>query len=822
MPRDTQILTQDIADEQLIDTQPKTGSRLRTLVDKPILNFFYLQSVVISAPVTSIRLDQSLLGKTPSVGSGMGIMTSRKSAIFQGGKNKGVPDGSSNDVSGQMAFVASLTFSINMVFGNPVGTTVGNPGDVQIGDSVLIATPVPFLAVITNKVPNGPNFDLTFNSSFLLGSSGLYTATRISRWTMTFKDSANVTFTMPAQTLDLGILQRSFVSDTAESLALGLNPEQIPQTPGGGGGGGDIKSDGTVPFANDESMGNHKLTNLSNGTNPADGVNLSQMQAGDAATLAAADAFATAAAAAAQAAAESFATAGDVATLAAAEAFFTANDKYAPDRIVDPSGHGTDTTLATAIAALAATGGTIWVKGGTFVISTTITLPLKNIRIIGSGGNTVGPGVIEDATIFDLQANAIALFTTSTGGGGTDFASFYFSDFKVVGNGVAAQQFFKAPTLALGCAAIAERLHIEAVQDIINTQGQDVDFTFRDSVLNPTTATASFWNSPGSTGELTWDHVAASLPGPSTNAISGTPNWTVRYSYLGGPPMINPSIFVVNQIQWDGFFLGKNADKADVTIGGAASTIASCEFIGVTLHVNATLFFLTNSWFSNSAGATPTSQVEINGVGSVAEAVISNCIFSGFGAATHAVDVVNVTDVSITGCQSSGHTVDGIRASVSSTLSVSNCRFVEGTPVNETATTVTGRYGDNDGFTGSVIVGLNSVVEGARRKDVTGGNTTDGFVTVFTHLNAKGLLGIGAIKNTGANSLDVQQTVTDSFGVTSSSIIAVPAGNNQSLDEQLPIGTAFPAYVSYAVQVRSTTPGNPTTYNLRHTSHGAY
>lgn len=385
-------------------------------------------------------------------------------------------------------------------------------------------------------------------------------------------------------------------------------------------------------------------------------------------------------------------------------------DKYAADRIVDPSGlTGTDTTLASALAALPANGGTIYVKAGTYNISTTMTLPLKNVKIIGAGGNVTGPGINLDATIFDLGSNAIALFTTPLGGGGTVFASYYFSDFKVIGNSSAAQQFLRAPVLALGSAVIGERLHIEGVQDIVKTAGQDLDVTFRDSTLNPKTATASFWNGTGSQGELTWDHVQADLPvSGSSNAISGSPNWHVAYSYLGGGG--SASVFAVQEVEWTDFFLGKDNDLIDIVIGGSVSLITSCTFQGCSLHIMAQSLKLSNSWFS--LGATPTTaQLRILGVGGVAKANITGCEFSGSGGSSNrGIDIVSVTDVTIAGCAFFGHTSEGIRATGTSTLSVIGCRFTETVPMNETATTVTGRYSDNTGFDKSIIIGVASSI----------------------------------------------------------------------------------------------------------------
>lgn len=242
----------------------------------------------------------------------------------------------------------------------------------------------------------------------------------------------------------------------------------------------------------------------------------------------------------------------------------------------------------------------------------------------------------------------------------------------------------------------------------------------------------------------------------------------------------------------------------------------------MSLIINTTLFFCSNSWFSGSSTGV-NQQLRLNGVGGTGDMNISGVNFDASGAAASiGVDLNGITNVEISGCQFEGHGTAGINASGTSTLSVTGCRFSEAVPVNEAASTVTSRYSGNVGFTGSVILGPDSVVEESRRKDVVAGATTDAFVTQFTHLNAKGLLGIGTIVNTGAASMDVRESVTDAFGTTTSTTTVVLAGNSLMLDEQVNINTAFPPYVSYGVAVKSTGVGVPTTFNLHHASHGAY
>lgn len=151
---------------------------------------------------------------------------------------------------------------------------------------------------------------------------------------------------------------------------------------------------------------------------------------------------------------------------------------------------------------------------------------------------------------------------------------------------------------------------------------------------------------------------------------------------------------------------------------------------------------------------------------------------------------------------------------------VEGCTFLNtAVPVRELFANAAMRYQGNEGFAGSIIIGEDSTVEGVRRKALTAVATTGGFVTQFEHFNRKGVVGIGTIKNTGANSLEVRETVTDAFGVTDSSTTTVFAGGDYMLDPQTNFGTARPPHISYKVEVRH--PGAATTFSLRHATEGA-
>ena len=101
--------------------------------------------------------------------------------------------------------------------------------------------------------------------------------------------------------------------------------------------------------------------------------------------------------------------------------------------VVHPTpGVGDTTTIQEALDMLPAGGGSLYLREGTFNISTTITPPLnKPVTIFGSG----------DATIIALGANAIPAFTVPDGY--TANTPIRLMDFKVTGTEVATQTFIQ-------------------------------------------------------------------------------------------------------------------------------------------------------------------------------------------------------------------------------------------------------------------------------------------------------------------------------------------------------------------------------------------
>lgn len=95
------------------------------------------------------------------------------------------------------------------------------------------------------------------------------------------------------------------------------------------------------------------------------------------------------------------------------------------------------------------------------------------------------------------------------------------------------------------------------------------------------------------------------------------------------------------------------------------------------------------------------------------------------------------------------------------------------------------------------------------------GVTVNAFTLLTDIASSVGVDGFGTIKNTGANSLDVQETGTDFFGTTDT-LITTPVlpGNFLVLSARNVITTAVPPYSDYKIEVRSTVPGSPTNFSL--------
>jgi hypothetical protein len=158
-------------------------------------------------------------------------------------------------------------------------------------------------------------------------------------------------------------------------------------------------------------------------------------------------------------------------------------------------------------------------------------------------------------------------------------------------------------------------------------------------------------------------------------------------------------------------------------------------------------------------------------------------------------------------------------------VTISNCWFDQPNvpPVIEQLTTSEVRYSNNTFATGCLpptIIGTASTFNGARNVKIVGATQTIFFVDKVTHVNPKGVVGIGTLRNAGVNPLEVRETVIDVVtGATSSRTTTVTGGNSVLLNPQTNIGSVFPPYSSYIVAVRNV--GISSLYDLCFTTMGA-
>lgn len=237
--RESFILSQDIAPEQIADFHAKLGSNLRKLVDKKVIDTTFFFAIPVSAAATSIRMDANFLDQPIGTGpTELGYLVDRKHEVFQPFTDDAFVAADGREVTTFITTAPSTTFQITLITGSNQGTTVGAPGDVQVGDYVrvvgqgLVST---FFTQVLTKVPAGPNFVLTFSNIFVQGITQNYTAERITRWTVEFRDSSDVPFPMPGGTVELGFFNRVYLADVAETFGMGpINrPELTPEAGGG-------------------------------------------------------------------------------------------------------------------------------------------------------------------------------------------------------------------------------------------------------------------------------------------------------------------------------------------------------------------------------------------------------------------------------------------------------------------------------------------------------------------------------------------------------------------------------------------------------------
>jgi hypothetical protein len=237
--RETFILTQDIANDQLIDTHPKPGTRLRSLVDKKVIDPLLLLNVSLSG--TTKRLDHQLLDQPHAVGpTDIGILTSKQHSIFVAGTDDAVADTFGEEVRGNLSTVPPAFDPVLMTLGTNVGVAT-TPALFAVGDLVRIPSPpLSFLYFAEVSSIVGPNLTFVIPGTstpalFLAGPTGTYTMERVRRWTMSWVDSIGSAFSLTPASYDIGVMRRVFLADIGEEFGTLKTPVagEAPEVPGG-------------------------------------------------------------------------------------------------------------------------------------------------------------------------------------------------------------------------------------------------------------------------------------------------------------------------------------------------------------------------------------------------------------------------------------------------------------------------------------------------------------------------------------------------------------------------------------------------------------
>jgi hypothetical protein len=293
------------------------------------------------------------------------------------------------------------------------------------------------------------------------------------------------------------------------------------------------------------------------------------------------------------------------------------NDLFAATRIVSgTAGEGTDLTIDSAIAALGSFGGRIFIRPGSYTISSSQVLPDKDITIIGSGiGSTV------------ISFTGTGTFFSSA------FSRYYvFRDLSIDGGTInAAQKLFVST--GTDQDVYFQDIEVDGFNHIVDdTGGTSNTYTFTDVEMNLPSIDghASFYIGV-STGTVIWNYTSVTLAQVSRiatggGAFLGSPKWVVDHSYIGGPPPSFVSDFVIGQAIFDGL----RADAIKFTISGDLSQIYGLESKDCIIALSGDDFFISHSFFHRVSGLGGTGLGFITTSG-CDEIHIADCTFDSGG-----------------------------------------------------------------------------------------------------------------------------------------------------------------------------------------------
>ena len=525
---------------------------------------------------------------------------------------------------------------------------------------------------------------------------------------------------------------------------------------------------------------------------------------------------------------------------------------------------GTDTTIQDAIDNLPATGGSIYIKQGTFTLTETVELPDKPVEIIGTG----------DGTIIDLDDAAISAFTVSQGVL-TESRRFALRGFQVTGTEVPNQRIISTADDEAFAVIELSDLKSDGIQIPIEIADVDQDLLHpvniyvRDCWFVPVSDDSGMLvNSNGLGGLMKVAFYNVDFMVTPMSAVGGTINgdsfstldvsmYNCNISYVGEDGLstihaencrffnfsaTTDSIFMEGNYVTDEYqpriaFINCEMQGMDLlfdtggVIDGGYYLNTLIEAYGAAsncIHIKGVNFRLDGS-------ATP----PIPDVGSLVRCInginglvtVDGCYFSNTGVdPTCFIDAVSLAVIK-------GNTFSSLAAPSLGAIRlgfggggtnnhIHHNTFAATTvpPILETGASDLNIINDNRFIattTAPTIIGASTIFNGSKTFSGTG-TTTTALVDLVTHTNPKGLTGCGTIKNTaGTNGLVIRRTAIDAFGTTSTAddTVALSATFTYPMDEA--VGTALPPFVSFKVSVRSAVAGNHTTYSLKHLSQGA-
>lgn len=416
------------------------------------------------------------------------------------------------------------------------------------------------------------------------------------------------------------------------------------------------------------------------------------------------------------------------------------------------------------------------------ILADTLSVPaggylLPNFPVKISGAGTVG-------TTIDMASNTGSIFTLGQ-------ADFTLTDLTVIGDAAVSQTLISNVAPAGDEMCFLDRVRVgttllDALETIIDANSLGRLWRVSNCWLTAQGPDPYFMRDGGN-GSLYIDNTNIRQNG----AIGGTIICLVTNSEISGGTnglaFAGSSKIAASAISGNTITFGNSCQVTGTLVASAiGSTGNESQFVGCTLNG---LPAITTTGVLLKVIGNVMRSISCTGGGS--HQIIGNDFFGGGN---------NVTFAGTTNCNVTGN---------------------NGIQVLESGAANGNVYADNKLFTGSTIIGADSIVEGSRKNAVSAGATVDAFTAVFTRTGFKGMIGIGTIKNTGANDLNIRETVTDAFGVTDSATTLVTAGNDYMLDIQTNFATARPPYTSYGVEVQSANPGNPTTYDLQFSTQGS-